>query len=160
VLPLFLRVIAQRDDLDTSLALGVGRHNRPELAARATQLERPRHRRALARTLRRIVDDACGPPAPFRAVAIALHRRQIRAGAAELLAAADRIGSREPADASGIAIAEWLVTNVLESPLYVDSDDEAVARLCRRAIARMDRALVSPAAVPAIAPGVHAAVPA
>jgi hypothetical protein len=89
-----------------------------------------------------------------------MQRGQIRAGADDLLAAAERIASREPTDASGIALAQWLITNVFESPLYVESDDEAVSRLSRRAIARMDRALVSRPAEPAIAPGVRVAVPA
>jgi hypothetical protein len=160
VLALRLRVFAERDQLDTALALGVNPHNRPELALRAAQLEGRRHRRALARTMRRIVRDACGRPVPSRAAAVPMQRGQIRAGASDLLAAAERIASGEPADPSGIAIAQWLITNVFESPLYVESDDEAVSRLSRRAIARMDRALVSRAAVPAIVPAARVAVPA
>jgi hypothetical protein len=160
MLALRLRVLAERAELDTALALGVDPRNRPELALRAAQLERPRHRRALARTMRRIVRDASSRTVPNCALTIPLQRDQIRAGARDLLAAADRIASRQPADASGIAIAQWLITNLFESPLYVASDTEAVSRLSRRAITRMDRALVSSSVEAPFGLAAHAAAPA
>ena len=56
-----LRVALRHDLLDSTLARGADPASQPALAVRATQLERPRHRRALARTLRRVVDEATAP---------------------------------------------------------------------------------------------------
>jgi len=133
-----LRVATHRNTLDAALAGGTERTRRPELALRADQLERPRHRRSLARTLRAFVDEASGPKPPVRATAIVISRAQIRAHADSVLALAARLDSQQPAGAAGIAIAQRLVTDALASPLYVSRDPKLLKALVDSAIAKMD----------------------
>lgn len=133
-----VRAAVDRDSLDTALAWGANPTSRPELAIRAAQLVRPRHRRAVARTLRGVVAEASGPPPPVRATAVLICRKQIRATAADLLALADRVDSPRLAYATGIAIAQRLITDALASPLYVASDAGSLARLAEQAVASMD----------------------
>jgi hypothetical protein len=65
-------------------------------------------------------------------------RKQILAHADDVLALADRLDSPQPAHATGIAIAQRLITDALESPLYVTSEPDALSRVSRRAVAEMD----------------------
>jgi hypothetical protein len=139
-----LRVAAGRDVLDTMLAHGANRASLPELALRAAQLERPRHRRALARTLRRVVVEATGSRPPARATAVTIARRQILAQRDGVLALAERLDSPQPAHAAGIAIAQRLVTDALRSPLYVETQSETLGPLARQAVANMDAAARHP----------------
>lgn len=132
-----LRVAARHDALDAALAAGADRIRQPQLALRAAQLERPRHRRVLARTLRGVVDEATGSRPPARATAIVIARRHLLAGADDVLALADRLDSAQPAHATGIAIAQRLITDAL-SPLYMPSERDMLGALSRRAIAEMD----------------------
>jgi hypothetical protein len=133
-----LRVVVGRDALDTALARGADRTRRPELAIRAAQLERRRHRRALARTLRRVVAEARGPRPPVRATAVIIARGQIAADGDEVLALADRLDSFKPAQAAGIAIAQRLVTDAMRSPLYVSSEPGTLKRLAQQAVVNME----------------------
>jgi hypothetical protein len=73
--PLTLRahVAAHRRSLTQQLSEGVGPTSTPALALRAEQLVSDRHRRSLARSLRRTVHDVLYPPP--RRVAFALVRR-------------------------------------------------------------------------------------
>ena len=82
--------------------------------------------------------EACGTRPPARATAVILARGQIRAQRNSLLALADRLESPQPACSAGIAIAQWLITDALASPLYVESDPQALGHLARNAIANMD----------------------
>ena len=133
-----LRAATHRNALDAALAGGSERTRRPELAMRAAQLERPRHRRSLARTLRGFVDEATGPRPPARATAIVISREEIRAQADSLLALAARLDSQQPARAPGVAIAQRLVTDAIASPLYVAGDPKLLGALAHAAIAKMD----------------------
>ena len=133
-----LRVLASRDALDTALAQGADPASRPELAIRATQLVRPRHRPALARTFRGFVAEASRPSAPARSTAVVICRNQIRAQADDLLALAGRLDDPRLAYATGIAIAQRLITDVLESPLYVACDAGRLGHLVLQAAASMD----------------------
>lgn len=133
-----LRVATHRNALDAALAGGSERTRQPELAMRAAQLERPRHRRALARTLRAFVDEASGPRPPARATAVVISRAEIRAQADSVLALAARLDSAQPAGAAGIAIAQRLVTDALASPLYVSRNPMLLTALVDAAIAKMD----------------------
>jgi len=138
-----LRVAIHRDALDTALAAGADPSRQLELAIRAAQLERPRHRRALAKTLRRCVVESRAPLPPVRATPVVIARKQIREQADDVLALAARLDRAEPAQVKGIAIAQRLVTDALESPLYKASDAGSIARLTREAAVSMD----DPAAV-------------
>jgi len=133
-----LRVVAARDALDTALARGANPASRPELAIRAAQLVRPRHRRALARTFRGFVAEASRPSAPVRATAVVICRNHIRAQANDLLALASRLDDPRLAYATGIAIAQRLITDVLESPLYVACEAGSLGHLALQAAASMD----------------------
>jgi hypothetical protein len=73
---------------------------------------------------------------------VVIRRNQIRAEAADLLALAGRLDSPRLAYASGIAIAQRLITDVLESPLYVASDPGSLADLAQQAAAAMDNPTV------------------
>jgi hypothetical protein len=116
-----VRTALGQDALDAALVQGADRASRPELALRADQLERPGHRQALSRTVRRLAARAT-----FDA------RRD------ELIALADRLDSAEPASAAGIALAARLVGKVLAGPRCADSDPQVIGQLVRSALATMD----------------------
>jgi hypothetical protein len=135
---LSLQVAARHEALDRELALGADPRGRPELALRAIQLERMRHRAALARTLRRVVADAAAPPAIGRVPPVAVQRRQVLADAADLAALADRLAFPQPPDSvTGVAIARRLITDGLASPLYAPCEPHTLRRLARNALAEL-----------------------
>jgi len=134
---LALAVAATRDELDAALARGADPRGRPRLAFRAAQLERPRHRRGLARALRRAVAEATSPRPPARSAAVPIVTSQVRAEARDLLALAQRLDCPWPADARGIAIAQRLVTDAVSSPLYECREPYALARIARLAHSHM-----------------------
>lgn len=133
-----LRVAMNHAVLDAQLARGADRLGRPGLALRAAQLESRQRRRALARTLRRLVAEATGPLPPARATAVIIARPQVRAHRDALLVLADRLDSPGPAHVEGIAIAQLLVSDALVSPIYVQSERGLLGSLVRQAIACMD----------------------
>lgn len=139
-----LKVAIGRDALDAALAQGADINARPELALRAAQLQHLRHRRTLARTLRRVVAEACGPRPPVRATAVIIARPQIRAQRDDLLALADRLESPQPTRAVGVAIVQRLITDAIRSPLYVESDPRTLQGLARDAGLKMDAAAAQP----------------
>jgi hypothetical protein len=132
-----LRVAVRHDSLDSALARGADPASRPQLAMRAAQLERPRHRRTLARTLRRVVDEATGPRRAARPTAVVIARKQILAHANDVLELAVRLDCPHPAHPTGIAIAQRLVTDAVESPLYVEEERSALNHVCRQAVMQM-----------------------
>ncbi len=132
-----LRVALRHDSLDSALARGADPASRQALAVRAMQLERPRHRRSLARTLRRAVDEATAPRPAARPAAVVIARKQILAHADDVLELAVRLDCPFPADPAGIAIAQRLVTDAVASPLYAGVGRSALDHLCRQAITGM-----------------------
>ena len=132
-----LRVGVHHDSLDDALARGADPASQPQLVMRAAQLERPRHRRTLARTLRRVVDEATGPRAAARPTAVVIARKQVLAHANDVLELAVRLDCPHPAHPTGIAIAQQLVTDAIESPLYVEGERFALNHACRRAVMQM-----------------------
>ncbi len=132
-----LRVAVGHDSLDSALARGADPASSPQLAMRAAQLERPRHRRTLARTLRRIVVEATGPRPAARPTAVMIARKQILAHADDVLELAVRLDCPHPAHPMGIAIAQRLVTHPFESPLYLESERSALTHVCRQAVMQM-----------------------
>ena len=135
-----LRVATHHDLLDSLLARGADPTNQPALAMRAAQLGSRRHRGTLARSLRRAVEEAGVSRPPARAAAVATVRAQILAAAGDLVALADRLESAQPAHTTGIAIAQRLLTDAVESPLYVPARRGALGRLSRLAVETMDGA--------------------
>lgn len=131
-----LRVAVRHDSLDSALARGADPAGRPQLAMRAAQLEHPRHRRALARTLRRVVAEATAPRPAARPI-VAIARKQVLAHANDLLGLAVRLDCPHPADPTGIAIARQLVTDAVESPLYVEDGPSTLDHVCRQAVLQM-----------------------
>jgi hypothetical protein len=69
---------------------------------------------------------------------VVISRRQIRAQADELLALAGRLDNPRLAYATGAAIAQRLISDVLESPLYVACDTSRLENLAQQAIASME----------------------
>ena len=120
--------------------------NQPALAMRAAQLGSRRHRRTLARSLRRAVEEAGVSRPPARATAVVTARAQVLAAAGDLLALADRLDSAQPAATTGVAIAQRLLTDAVESPLYVQAGRGALGRLSRLAVETMDGAPRHPSA--------------
>ncbi len=116
-----MRTAVGKDALDAALVQGADRASRPELALRADQLERPGHRQALSRTIRRLAA-----------------RARFDAPHDELMALADRLDSPAPASAAGIAIAARLVGSVLAGPRCADADPQVIGQLVRSALATMD----------------------
>jgi hypothetical protein len=135
-----LRVATHRDLLDSLLARGADPTNQPALTMRAAQLGSRRHRRTLARSLRRTVEEAGASRPPTRATAVVTARAQILAATGDVLALADRLDSAQPAHTTGVAIAQRLLTDAVESPLYVAAGRGALGRLSRLAVETMDGA--------------------
>jgi len=69
---------------------------------------------------------------------VVIRRHQIRAQADDLLALAGRLDSSRLAYATGIAIAQRLITDVLESPQYVACDAGRLGHCAQQAVASMD----------------------
>jgi hypothetical protein len=132
-----LRVALRHDSLDSALARGADPASRTALAVRAAQLERPRHRRTLARTLRRVVDEAMAPRPAARPAAVVIARKQILAHANDVLELAVRLDCPFPADPAGLAVAQRLVTDAVASPLYAGAGRTKLNGLCRHAIKQM-----------------------
>jgi len=131
-------VAIRHSELDAALARGADPRGRAELALRAVQLERMRHRRVLARTLRRVVAEAHAAPSVGRPQPIALQRAAVRADAADLLALAERLAfPQPPASVAGVAIAQRLVTDGLTSPLYAACEPHTLRRLTRHALSEI-----------------------
>lgn len=155
-----VRVALNRAALEAQLAAGLNPRRTPELSLRATQLAARRRRRALARTLRGIVAEACEPRPPARAVAVIIARDQVRSAADDLLALAARLDSPRPAHACGIAAVRLLITDGTSSPFYVDTAPGVVERRARAALADMDRPIPVVAATTAPLSAGRVAVPA
>jgi hypothetical protein len=133
-----IRVVVACDALDTALAQGADPARRPELAIRAAQLVRPGIAVRLPGHFRGVVAEASRPPIPIRSTAVVICRHQIRAQADDLLALADRLDSPRLAYATGIAIAQRLITDAVASPLHVARDAGTLGHLAQRAVAGMD----------------------
>lgn len=90
--------------LDRQLARGIEPWRSPALAARALQLTGDRRRRALARSLERLVDRAQEPAAGIQISAVVPPcREQVRAAIPMILEVSSRLRSRAPIDPRGVA---------------------------------------------------------
>lgn len=113
---LWTRLHASR--LDEALAAGASPDSTAALSVRAAHLIRARTRRSLARSLRRVIEDATRPVNP-RGPGVSICRRKILASHESLLELADRLSSQEPVDVRGVAQVSLMVTGVIGA-LYVD----------------------------------------
>jgi hypothetical protein len=121
------RVAMHRHGLTRALAEGTDPTARPELSLRAAQLTSDRNRRGLARTLRRVINEANETAInPFR---VALIRRQAVLEAQGAIGTMiQRLNSPRPVCAEGMAMAERIITNADCSPLYNPSEPSTLRR--------------------------------
>ncbi len=89
--------------LDSQFARGVETWRSSTHAARALQLTSDRSRSSLARALERLLKEAARPAALRRGGPVPICRSQVLEAESALRAIADRLRSRAPVDAHGIA---------------------------------------------------------
>lgn len=125
------RVWLRRGALDRSLAAGADPADDPELARRARKLASPRHRAALAASIRSVVADAEEPrgftaAVPPRRLAI-LGEREL------LLELAYDLESEDELNPRGIVLVERLLRSG-DSPIYLDGPLREELRRARAAL--------------------------
>jgi len=118
-LALRVRVWLRRARLDESLARGVDPVSSAELELRALQLCSAKYRRRLARSLVRMLCDACRP-SPFLRPQVPVRRREIHACEDDMAALIRRLADGEPVDPCGIALTQQLLTDGA-GPLYYEA---------------------------------------
>jgi hypothetical protein len=111
--------------LDRELASGVAARISEAHAARVGQLTAGRTRRAVARSLDRLIEQAEAPASRFQITA-APCREQVREATGMLRATATRLRSAELLDARGIARLKTLLSDPL-GPCYAESGPDALA---------------------------------
>lgn len=136
-LPVRIRTAIHRDALTRELAEGADPTASPERALRAARLTGGRRRRAIARTLRRTVDEA-RQPIPTRAHVVIINRREVLEAQDAITAMIQRLASPAPVHAQGVAMAERILANAERSPLYNDSEPGTLRRLIGIATLAMD----------------------
>jgi hypothetical protein len=121
-----LRVFVRRRRLDREIVAGDA-GEAPELALRARQLTRPHRQRAVARSLRRIVEhvEAVGR-GPDRS-AIPIDREAVRRGYQAILGLADRLDRAGEVSPRGMVLITDLLTDGATSPLYGAGGGRALA---------------------------------
>jgi len=139
-LPLRTRVYVHRHGLTHALANGAGPETDPELALRAAQLTSLRGRRALARTLRRTVDDAHRPIANVFRVPL-IRRRAVLEAEPAIRAMIDRLDGPADVAAEGMAMADEIITNANRSPLYNPSEPGSLRRQIKVATEALEPAV-------------------
>jgi hypothetical protein len=112
--------------LDRQLADGVAPWHSPVHAARALQLTSRRHRRAMARSLERLVEAADQPHLRFLTAAVPPCRAQVHDALPSILDVAGRLRDGEPVDARGIATLRELLSDGL-GPCYANTHPGALA---------------------------------
>lgn len=132
-----IRTAARRSELTRALAEGVEPSARPELEVRAAQLTSRRNRNTLARTMRRIVAEA-RKPAMSRSRVLIIRREAVLDAEDAITAMIEHLTSSEPVLPKGIALAERIITNGHQSPLYNDGEPGALRRLIADATAAME----------------------
>ncbi len=138
------RVLVSRWRLDQDLAAGVDSGSRPSLGLRADQLLRPRSRRRLANSLKRIVDDFDADRGWWLTAAVPFVRDQVAEARDTLLWLAEALLTAEEIHPRGVALATRLLTDP-DSPLYVRS---ARGALQRQAQTALDQLVGRPNATP------------
>ena len=122
--------------LDSALADGASPDGTVRLALRAQRLTGMRERRAMARAIRHLVDDA-GDPVARRRRPIPARWERVRATAAEFETVAGRLASQAPVSARGVAQVSMLLRDGY-GPLYSPSKPDALATRVHQAAAALD----------------------
>jgi hypothetical protein len=131
-----IRVWFRRASLDGLLAKGVTPAESPELAHRAMQLTRARHRRALAKSLEEALSVAQGERR-WRTACPPLATRDVRASRSELIQLAQVLRENRDVYASGVALTQRLLTDGT-GPLYLYGRDDELWHAARDALAALD----------------------
>ncbi|MBV9047787.1 MAG: hypothetical protein JOY58_05940 [Solirubrobacterales bacterium] len=113
--------------IDRDLATGVAPWQSRSHAARSLQLTTARSRRALARSLERVLKDAEQPSPAFLSAAIVPCREQVYPARTLIGELAVRLRSRRPVAARGVAELRALLSDGA-GPCYVSSDPQALTR--------------------------------
>jgi hypothetical protein len=133
-----IHVTTRRRRLTRQLAEGVDPGTSPEVAIRAAQLTAPRHRKQLVKTLRRTLHQAHHPP--LRPQLEIIDRRAVLDAEEAIDAMIARLSYAEPVRAQGIAIAEQMLSNADDSPLYNRAERGALRQLVFEATEALDTA--------------------
>ena len=128
-----------RGRLDAELAAGLDPDGDALLAARAEQITSAASRRALAQTLRNVLDAAEEPPDGWPSARPPLQRDEVLAAREDLEALADRLSDPRSVRPQGAACAVALVWDSA-SPVYAASEDGSVAELARDVLEVLDEA--------------------
>jgi hypothetical protein len=113
-----IRVAAYHWQLDEEIAAGVDPRARAELALRAAQLVRPRHRRRLARCAERLVAEYDAGSGWRLTASVPFVREQVGEARGTLLELATVLRGDGPVDPRGVALFAQLLTDS-SSPVYV-----------------------------------------
>jgi hypothetical protein len=132
-----LRTAVQRTALTRALAHGALETGSPELALRAQQLTSERHRRSVARAMRRTIAEAYRPPLA-RARLTLIRRSAVLEAEEAINAMIDRVNGSLPVRTEGMAMAELILNNAEQSPLYNSTGPGTLLRQIRLATAAMD----------------------
>jgi hypothetical protein len=136
-LRLRVRVATRRDRLNRELAENADPGPSPELALRASRLSSDRRRKQLARTLSGFIRDA-NHPRLTRPPVVTINRAAVRDAEDAIITMITRLDDAEPVDARGMAIAERIITDGADSPLYRYGQPGALRGLVLTATAALD----------------------
>jgi hypothetical protein len=134
-----LRVAAHRDRLNRDLAHGVNPASSAEHALRAAQLTSDRRCKELVRTWRDIVAEAHRPRLRISQVVV-IHRPAVLDAEDAIHAMIERLSYAQPVSAEGMAIAERIITNADNSPLYNSAEPGTLRRMVHVATEALDPA--------------------
>ena len=125
-LPLSASLVARlrASALDNQLAEGVEPWRSPAHAARSLRLTSPRRRRAVARSLERLLEDVERRP-PVVSAVVRPCREQVLEARPLIVAVASLLRSTRPVDARGVARVVVLLTDG-GGPCYVSSHPQAL----------------------------------
>ncbi len=132
-----MRVWLRRTELDRRLAEGTNPATDPLRAARARQLCNPRHRRALAAGLRRLVADGCARASAWPPPGPPLNRRAVRDARDPLLALSGRLAECEHPCPRAVALASYLLCDP-DSPAYWEPKGPTLMDLASTALGAID----------------------
>lgn len=136
-LRLRIRTALHRAELTRALAGGVEPGARPELALRALQLTSDRSRRTLARTLGRTITES-HEPAMSRARTTIIRRGAVLDAEDAIKTMIERLRAAKPVQAQGMALADGVLTNADQSPLYNPSEPGSLRRAIEGATKALD----------------------
>jgi hypothetical protein len=137
LIQLRVRVALRRAALTARRAEGADPNSTPELALRAHQLTSDRHRRRMARTLRRTVSEARNPSMTRMLVSVVNRSAVLQANDA-IQATITRLASPDPVTVKGMAMLEEMITNGMTSPLYGRAEPGAFGRQLMVTRAQLD----------------------